>query len=112
MALLPPAERQELLTAISPKQRALALRKWRFWPARAEQLPPKGDWRIWLFLGGRGSGKTRAGAEWVADGVRCGRFRRIGLIGATAHDARSVMVEGESGLLLVGLCHRIAFVGM
>jgi phage terminase large subunit-like protein len=89
------------LTALSPKQRALAVRRWRFWPARAEQLPPPGDWRIWLFLGGRGSGKTRAGAEWVADGVRCGRMRRIGLIGATAHDARSVMVEGESGLLSV-----------
>lgn len=41
---------------------------WDFW-ARREQRPPDGDWRIWLFLGGRGAGKTRAGAEWIADGV-------------------------------------------
>ena len=33
--------------------------------ARDEQKPPPGDWRTWLMLGGRGSGKTRAGAEWV-----------------------------------------------
>jgi phage terminase large subunit-like protein len=84
---------------------ALADGGWRFW-ARDEQLPPflsqgGGDWRIWLFLGGRGAGKTRAGAEWIAEEVRSGRMRRIGLIGATMRDARAVMVEGESGLLNV-----------
>ena len=62
-------------------------------------MPPAGRWRIWLFLGGRGAGKTRAGAEWIADGVRHGKMRRIGLVGATFADARSVMIEGESGLL-------------
>ena len=24
-------------------------------------------WSSWLFLGGRGAGKTRAGAEWLND---------------------------------------------
>ncbi|HAQ36605.1 MAG TPA: ATP-binding protein, partial [Alphaproteobacteria bacterium] len=33
--------------------------------ARPAQLPPEGDWRVWLFMGGRGAGKTRAGAEWI-----------------------------------------------
>lgn len=33
--------------------------------AREEQLPPPGDWRIWMVMAGRGFGKTRAGAEWV-----------------------------------------------
>jgi len=37
---------------------------WPFW-ARADQLPPDSDWTSWLMLGGRGGGKTRAGAEWV-----------------------------------------------
>src|ERR1700760_1483203 len=73
---------------------------WHFW-ARDEQLPPPGDWRIWLLMGGRGSGKTRAGAEWIADGIREGRMQRVALIGATHHDARSIMIEGESGLLSV-----------
>ena len=40
--------------------------------ARAATAASTGDWRIWLFLGGRGAGKTRAGAEWIADGVRAG----------------------------------------
>ena len=76
----------------------MLLRDWRYW-ARGEQLPPPGDWRIWLFLGGRGAGKTRSGAEWIADEVARGGMRRVGLIGATHSDARAVMVEGESGLL-------------
>jgi predicted phage terminase large subunit-like protein len=52
-------------------------------------------------LGGRGSGKTRAGAEWVRTMVETGKAKRISLVAPTAHDARDVMVEGESGLLAV-----------
>ena len=75
--------------------------------ARDDQLPPDaaqggGAWTIWLMLGGRGAGKTRAGAEWVrsiatADAAEA----RIALVGETLSDARSVMVEGLSGLLAV-----------
>jgi phage terminase large subunit-like protein len=66
--------------------------------ARDDQLAPGGSWRIWLFLGGRGAGKTRAGAEWIAQGVSERSMQRIGLIGATFNDARAVMIEGVSGL--------------
>ena len=66
--------------------------------ARPEQLPPAGDWTTWLFMAGRGAGKTRAGSEWVHQQVRDGA-KRIALVGATASDCRDVMVEGESGLL-------------
>jgi phage terminase large subunit-like protein len=96
---LPPAERSALLRSLTNDD-AARLDDWYFW-ARPEQVPPPGVWRIWLFLAGRGAGKTRAGAEWIADGVRRGTFRRIGLIGATHMDARSVMIEGESGLAAV-----------
>src|SRR4051812_5115214 len=36
-------------------------------PVHDHQLPPPDpeDWTTWLVLGGRGAGKTRAGAEWV-----------------------------------------------
>ena len=71
---------------------------WEFY-ARNAQLPPEGDWFIWLLLGGRGAGKTRAGAEWVAERVRAGHARRVALIAATHSDARRVMIEGDSGLL-------------
>jgi phage terminase large subunit-like protein len=52
-------------------------------------------------LGGRGSGKTRAGAEWVRMMVESGKATRISLVAPTAADGRDVMVEGESGLLAV-----------
>lgn len=65
------------------------------------QKPPGGDWLIWLFMGGRGAGKTRAGAEWVRAQVKAGR-RRVALVGPTFSDTREVMIDGESGLLRVG----------
>ena len=70
---------------------------WREW-GRPEQVAPDGDWRCWVFLGGRGAGKTRAGAEWVHE-LALGRgAARIALVGPTFHDVREVMVEGSSGL--------------
>jgi len=70
---------------------------WREW-GRPEQLAPAGDWRCWVFMGGRGAGKTRAGAEWVHQLAHSGGAGRIALIGPTFHDVREVMIEGNSGL--------------
>ncbi|TMI99408.1 MAG: ATP-binding protein [Alphaproteobacteria bacterium] len=67
-------------------------------PAFANNGKP---WTTWLILGGRGAGKTRAGAEWVRAIAQADGAARIALIGETAHDAREVMVEGVSGLLAV-----------
>ena len=75
-----------------------------FW-ALPHQLPPRGDWRSWVILGGRGAGKTRAGAEWVRSMVEGpvprakGRARRVGIIGETYDQAREVMVFGDSGIM-------------
>lgn len=69
--------------------------------ARDAQRPPTGDWRTWLFMGGRGSGKTRAGAEWVRFSVLHGGCERIALIGPTLSDVREVMIEGPSGLATI-----------
>lgn len=69
--------------------------------ARPDQCPPNVPWLIWLLLGGRGSGKTRAGAEWVRERVKNGA-RRIALVAPTYNEAREVMIEGESGLLNIG----------
>jgi len=75
-----------------------------FW-AHPHQLPPDGDWTTWVILGGRGAGKTRAGAEWVRSEVEGsrpldpGRSRRVALVGETIEQAVAVMVEGDSGIL-------------
>lgn len=78
------------------------------WGRENKQLPPDDDiWRSWLILGGRGAGKTRAGAEWVkaqalgdwtVDGAHA---ERIAIIGPTLDQARAVMIEGKSGLLAI-----------
>ena len=59
------------------------------------------DWTTWLILGGRGAGKTRAGAEWVRRVALGDPKARIALIGEGEHETREVMVEGVSGLLAV-----------
>jgi phage terminase large subunit-like protein len=67
----------------------------------------RAPWRTWLVLGGRGAGKTRAGAEWVtgmAGGLRGVAARpagRIALVAETLADVRDVMIHGPSGLIAV-----------
>src|SRR5262249_43318804 len=65
------------------------------------QLPPAGDWQVWLLLAGRGFGKTRTLAEWVCQQAASGQAGRIAVVAATAPHARGVLVEGESGNLAV-----------
>ena len=103
-----PAETKERLIARAARQgetdpaRFEAFLQW-YWPlwARPEQLEPEGNWAYWLILAGRGYGKTRAGAEWIRKSATSGRFQYVNIIGATADDARDIMVEGESGILAV-----------
>lgn len=98
LASLETQSRNAFLESLSPREATLLAHDWRFW-ARDDQLPPEGDWSVWLVLGGRGSGKTRTGAEWILEEVRSGRANSLALIGETLADARDVMVEGESGLI-------------
>lgn len=93
-------DRQVLLARMNEREQQLLRHHWRLW-AHAGQLPPPGDWQTWLILAGRGFGKTRAGAEWVRAIAQADPQARIALVGATLAEARSVMVEGDSGLLAI-----------
>lgn len=89
-----------LLALRHQKQHVTRLnRDWRFVGNDAQQ-PPQGDWRNWLLIGGRGSGKTRAGAEWVHRVASAGDRSdlRIALVAETLGDAREVMIDGISGI--------------
>lgn len=94
----------EFLSGLS--QNALLALPWvfEFW-ALPHQLPPRGAWKTWVIMGGRGAGKTRAGSEWVRAQVEgagpadAGRCRRVALVGETVDQVRDVMVLGESGIL-------------
>ena len=102
---LKPEALNEALGGLS--ENALVSLPWLFelWALEGHQLPPEGDWTTWVILGGRGAGKTRAGAEWVraqVEGARpkdMGRCRRVALVGETIDQCREVMVFGDSGIL-------------
>lgn len=101
-----PEDCAALAAAIDPLER----REWNYnWPEHAHdgQLPPPGDWSAWLIMAGRGFGKTRAGAEWVRSIAEGDPKAHIALVAASLGEARSVMVEGESGLLRVSPPHRM-----
>ncbi len=107
----PDAGIDEFLRSLSAEEIRFLLDDWLVW-ARDDQLPPASTpggapWTTWLFMGGRGAGKTRAGAEWVR-GMALGLApfanapaERIALLGPQLDEARAIMVEGVSGLMAV-----------
>ncbi|MEN3973280.1 phage tail protein [Sphingomicrobium sp. XHP0235] len=101
LALASPEKRTQLLGKLSARE-ALRFDGWFEAWADASQLPPETEgWRTWLMMGGRGFGKTRAGAEWILSVAGARKRQRIALVAASIEEARSVMVEGRSGLLAV-----------
>ncbi|MEQ8742536.1 terminase family protein [Parasphingorhabdus sp.] len=93
-------ERNAFFSSLTIKEQQEFFHRWHFW-ARPGQRPPAGDWSIWLIMAGRGFGKTRAGAEWVRQIAEGDGSARFALVGANYAETRTVMVEGESGLLSI-----------
>lgn len=63
------------------------------------QIPPDGDWRIWLLMGGRMCGKTYTGARWTITHLReMKEDAWCGVVSPTRDDVKQVCFEGESGL--------------
>ena len=94
---------------VDQQVRALGEFQWANWldRARPEQHMPDSDWRVWYLMGGRGSGKTRTGAETLA------RWEHLhpGLYAAVAPtfaDARDVCAEDPGSGLLAVLGNRVA----
>jgi len=99
LALLSEEEKQAVLAGFDADQ---LLWDWSVW-GRPEQQPPEGEWSIWLYMAGRGAGKTRTAAEWVRQEARDASKgqKRFALVARTAADVRDVIVEGESGIINV-----------
>lgn len=100
IAQIDPEERVKWLAKVKPEDQWQLEYDWNLW-ARDDQRPPEGDWRTWFVMAGRGFGKTRMAAEWVRAQAEADGSLRIALVAATMHEARSVMIEGESGLLAI-----------
>jgi phage terminase large subunit-like protein len=68
---------------------------------RPEQRTPERDFDVTLYLGGRGTGKTRSAAEDMAAAGVLNFNWRMAIVAPTYADARDTCVEGESGLISV-----------
>jgi phage terminase large subunit-like protein len=66
--------------------------------ARDAQLPPRDLGWAWVFVGGRGTGKTRALSGAVHMAIRAG-LKRLNYIAPTHKDIFEVSVTGASGIL-------------
>ena len=100
LASLPPGDQATFWQSLTLAELRHIEHDWAFWGRPEQQMPVGTDWDKWLILAGRGWGKTRSGAEAVRTLVQRG-YKRIAIVGATAADARDVLVEGESGILAV-----------
>ena len=99
-------EQRDLIAELSPALLLALDADFEVWANDAQRTPPGEGWRVWLMMAGRGYGKTRAGAEWV-HGLARSRSVRIALVGANIDEARSIMVEGASGILSVARSHHV-----
>lgn len=84
---------------VEKKQAWLARINWRL-RAHRFQIPPAGPWRGWMMRAGRGSGKTRTGAQDAVESCLDSQIR-YAVVAATQGDVRKTCFEGESGIKVV-----------
>lgn len=96
--LLVQGDLRKWVASLSLKQKIVLKYKWDFWARPDQLLPDRDDIDVFMPLGGRGSGKTKTGAETTHQWAR-NRKWHLALVGETAAEVRDVMVEGSSGLL-------------
>jgi hypothetical protein len=87
-----PEEADELIRGLGDD----AAEDWVFAARDAQLPPPELDW-CWLFLGGRGAGKSHSMSAAVHTAVRAG-IKRIHFIAPTTTDFHDVNIEGKSGI--------------
>jgi phage terminase large subunit-like protein len=97
-AVLSEEKRAKVLAEMGLEQCSELVWDWSFW-ARPKQLPPPGDWPVWVISAGRGFGKTRTGACWVHARAMEYPGRWMALVAKNPADARDFMIEGPGGLL-------------
>ena len=86
----------EFMKSLSKEQVKAGRRfQWEAILARETQLPDDSDWVTWLFLAGRGTGKTRTAAEYLAWQAIINPETRWAIVAPTHADARDTCVEGQ-----------------
>lgn len=105
---LTPQQREQWASRLSPETIEEIRRGEWWWTSRPVQVPPElGEWLIYLYLAGRGTGKTRSGAEWIVERTQKHPLDASGapterlLVGAKIADVRNTLIGGPSGILRV-----------
>lgn len=76
--------------------------RWKHQLARPEQIPTDDKtWTTWLYLAGRGAGKTRTAAEWLAFQASSNPRTRWAIAAPTYSDVRDTCAEGQSGIVQI-----------
>lgn len=107
LALLPAETREEYIRTLPADVLSDMLHNEWWYTARPEQIPPEGPELVYLYMAGRGAGKSRAGSEWIVDRVLKHPFDRSGVptewlvVADTLADARTINADGPSGILNV-----------
>lgn len=111
---LPADQRAEVMASMDDDVvKQMARMEWWF-TQRPEQVPPDGNWTVHLYLGGRGTGKTKSGSEWIVD--RCMKYPKTSngypaermVMAYNLEDTRRVCIEGDSGIQHV--LHRMGLI--
>jgi len=103
-AQLPRVARERILSKVSEQELGRLRHHWAFW-ARPKQDPDlsKVPHRLLFWLGGRGSGKTLAGAQRLRRRIEQGA-RSIAIVGPTKGEIERYQIEGDGaadGILTV-----------
>lgn len=107
LARLPAAVRESYIQSLAEDALHEMNRDEWWYTARPEQIPPEGPELVYLYMAGRGAGKSRAGSEWIVERVMKHPFDRHGVptewlvVADTLADARTINAEGPSGILNV-----------
>lgn len=107
MRLMTSAEREEVLSSLSEDMIIQMARDEWWFTQRPEQVPPKGNWTVHLYLAGRGAGKTKSGAEWLVERTLDYPYDTSGfpterlVMAYNLSDTRTTCIEGPSGILRV-----------
>lgn len=89
----------DTVKAMTAEEWAVAQRVLLSWfPTGRPEQKPDGDWTVYAYIAGRGAGKTRSGAEWLAEQALSRPGSRWAIVAPTFGDMRDICVEGDSGL--------------
>lgn len=84
---------EAFLERLEPSDWSRLYYDWGFW-ARRKQLAPVSRWRKLFWLAGRGTGKTRAAAEWLVGLILSGLIRHAVIVGPTLAKIKEVQIGG------------------